>query len=278
MRLRYILLLSVISLTSTAQDALEQTTPKQEYQRQALSLTEFQRKNIKSISVVAPEWQGYTHKDGSGLYWDIMRAIYEPQGIKVKTRIVPWNRAIKMVSIYRTYNAIVGEYSDSAEAVIFPKYPIDVEYMVTLSKNSFAHTWKDATSLTHKRVAWFKDYELIDPKDRDFELLEFRTLKEGIEMLKSGKVDFIVNDRDSTEQAMRTQGLSEREFTLNEMPFGRDIFTAFSDDILSRELINIYNERIPKLVASGKLAAIYEKWNSGEMPKALSELTELAQQ
>ena len=269
MRFIATLVLSTISFISMAQQASDT-----EYQRKDFSLSEFQRNNIKSISVVAPEWQGYTHKDGSGLYWDIMRAIYEPKGIKVKTRIVPWNRAIKMVSIYRTYNAIVGEYSDSAEAVIFPKYPIDVEFMVTLSKKSFGHTFKDASSLTNKRVAWFKDYELINEKDRDFELVEFRTIKEGIEMLKSGKIDFILNDRDSTEQGMRTQHLNNDDYALNEMPFGRDIFTAFSDDMLSRELIKIYNERIPKLVASGKLAAIYKKWDSGEMPQMLAELVQ----
>jgi len=259
--------LSAISCITMAQQ-----TPNTDYQRKELTLSAFQRKHIKSISVVAPEWQGYTHKDGSGLYWDIMRAIYEPQGIKVKTRIVPWNRAIKMVSIYRTYNAIVGEYSDSAEAVIFPKFPIDVEFMVTLSKKSFGHTFEDASSLTNKRVAWFKDYELINEKDRDFELVEFRTIKEGIEMLKSGKIDFILNDRDSTEQGMRSQQLNSDDYALNEMPFGRDIFTAFSDDVLSRELIKIYDERIPKLVASGQLAAIYKKWDSGEMPQVLAEL------
>ncbi len=269
MRIIAVLVLSIFSCLSLAQQGADN-----EYQRKVFKLTDFQRNNIKSISVVAPLWEGYTHKDGSGLYWDIMRAIYEPAGIKVKTRIVPWNRAIKMVSIYRTYNAIVGEYSDSAEAVIFPKYPIDVEYMVTLSKKSFGHDFKDASSLTNKRVAWFKDYELINEKDRDFELVEFRTIAEGIEMLKSGKIDFILNDRDSTEQGMLTQQLNSDDYALNEMPFGRDIFTAFSDDILSRELIKIYNERIPKLVANGKLAAIYKKWDSGEMPKVLTELAQ----
>ncbi len=267
MRLFVILILSAISFLSLAQQAVNN-----EYQRKELNLTEFQRNNIKSISVVAPLWEGYTHKDGSGLYWDIMRAIYEPKGIKVKTRIVPWNRAIKMVSKYRTYNAIVGEYDDTEESVIFPKYPIDVEYMVLLSKNSFGNVWKDLSSLSHKKIAWFKDYELIVESKRDFELFEFRTMKEGIEMLNSGQVDFIINDRDSTEQAMLKNKLDNNNYTVNEMPFGKNIFTAFSDDILSRELINIYNKRIPKLVASGKLAAIYEKWDSGEMPEMVANL------
>ena len=262
-----ILILSAISCFSFAQQV-----DNNEYQRKELNLTEFQRKNIKSISVVAPEWKGYTHKDGSGLYWDIIRAIYEPIGIKVKTRIVPWNRAIKMVSKYRTYNAIVGEYDDTEEPVIFPKYPIDVEFMVLLSKNSFGAVWEDMSSLSNKKVAWFKDYELIVESKRDFELFEFRTIEEGIEMLKSGQVDFIINDRDSTEQAMLKNKLVSNDYTINKMPFGKNIFTAFSDNILSREFINIYNRRIPKLVANGQLASIYEKWKTGKMPKMVANL------
>src|SRR5690554_5285993 len=88
----------------------------------------FNRHDIKAISVVAPEWEGFTNKDGSGLYWELLRAIYEPVGITVKTANVPWNRAMKMVTKYSVYNAIVGEDQDTEESVLFTDFAIDVEY------------------------------------------------------------------------------------------------------------------------------------------------------
>ncbi len=37
--------------------------------------------------------KGYTHRDGTGAYWEVVKAVYEPLGIKVKTIVMPWKRA-----------------------------------------------------------------------------------------------------------------------------------------------------------------------------------------
>lgn len=232
---------------------------------------EFQRQHIKSMSVVAPVWEDYTNEDGTGLYWDIMKAIYEPVGISVKTKNVPWNRAMKMVSKYRTYNAIVGEYRDTEEQVIFPIYPIDVEYMSVLSKAGVK--FEGPQSFKGKTVGWIKDYEVIPESQRNFELKEFRNIDQGIELLKSGAIDFLVEEWDEVAAAMQKNGMTTQDYNMNEMPEGTDVFVAFSIDNLSRELIEIYNERVVDLVESGEMAAIYKKWDLGEMPEMLLQIT-----
>ena len=155
----------------------------------------FKRGQIKTINVVAPMWEEYTNADGSGMYWDILRSIYSTAGIKLKPSIVPWNRAMKMVTKYQIYNAIVGEYLDSEEALLFPKYPIDVEYMSVLAKKS-ATDWQGVESLVGKRVGWIKDYDVIKEQDRNFTLREYRTTEQGIELLNSGKLDYIIDEWD----------------------------------------------------------------------------------
>jgi len=237
-----------------------------------LKSAQFQRQHIKSMSVVAPAWEGYTNKDGTGLYWDIFRAIYQPVGIKVKTKNVPWNRAMKMVAKYHTYNAIIGEYRDSEEQVIFPIYPIDVEYMAALSKHSDGFKWQELESLRGKTVGWIKDYEVIPKAKRNFKLKEFRNIEQGVKLLKSGKIDFLIDEWDEIAAVMQKNKMSSDNFSINEMPEGTDVYAAFSIDNLSRELISIYNERIPELVESGELAEIYEKWDNGEMPESLLNL------
>lgn len=127
---------------------------------------QFQRNQIKNVNIVAPEWEDYTNKDGTGLYWDILETIYARQDIKLKPSIVSWNRALKMVTKYQIYNAIVGKYLDSEEPLLFPKYPIDVEYLSVLSKNS-SEAFVNTCSLTGKRVGWLKDYDLIPEEEID---------------------------------------------------------------------------------------------------------------
>ena len=261
MRISILLLLSTLSLISYADDY-------------NFKQAEFKREHIKRMSVVAPKWENYTNSNGSGLYWDIMKAIYEPIGVKVTVKNIPWNRAMKMVTRYRTYNAIVGEYRDSKEDLIFPTYPIDVEYMSVLSKKGTAE-FTDYSSLTGKNVGWIKDYEVISKSRRNFTLKEFRNLEQGLKLLKSGAIDYLIEEGDEIEAAMEKHKLTTENYNLNELPEGTDVYVAFSVDNLSRELIEIYNERVYDLVLSGEMAAIYKKWDLGEMPKMLMSISEI---
>ena len=178
-----------------------------------------------------------------------------------------------MVSKYRTYNAIVGEYVDSEEQVIFPKYAIDIEFMSLLSKNTSGVKFTGIASLKGKRVGWIKDYDVIVESKRDFTLREFRNIELGIELLNAGKIDYLIDDWDEIAAAMKAGNLNNQEYTVDPMPEGKDIYTAFSDDNISRELVAIYNERIPVLAKSGKLNAIYKKWDTATMPESIMMLS-----
>ncbi|MAD43857.1 MAG: hypothetical protein CMI02_11780 [Oceanospirillaceae bacterium] len=227
----------------------------------------FNRSNVKTIKVVAPEWEGYTNPDGSGLYWQVLKKIYEPAGVHVKYSNVPWNRAMKMVTRYSLYNAIVGEYLDTEEeGLIFPDYPIDVEYMSVLTTKSRNLPWNGTGSLAGKNVGWIKDYDVIPPEERNFTLHEFRTTAQGIEMLEAGEIDYMIDEWDEISQAVVESGRDMTAYVMNEMPEGTDVYVAFADSDISRVLIDIYNERIQALYRDGTLKAIYESSDS-DIPK-----------
>ncbi len=230
----------------------------------------FSRENVKLFTVVAPEWPDYTNADGTGLYWQVLKAIYEPLDIRVKDTNVPWNRAMKMVTQYNMYNAIVGEYRDTEEDLLFPDYPIDVEYMWVLSKNPSLPEFNGRASLTGHRVGWIKDYEVIPIEDRDFELIEFRTTAQGLEYLNEGKIDYLIDEWDEIELALEETGFAEDDYDANEMPEGTDVYVAFANSELSKTLIEVYNERMKALLASGELAAIYQQWESDVPETALN--------
>ena len=235
---------------------------------------QFKREHIKSISVVAPVWKDYTNQDGSGLYWDIIRNVYEPLGIKVKISQAPWKRAMKMVSKYRTYSAIVGETLDSKESVIFPTYPINVKHMAVLTKKQVDFEWLGVNSLKGKNVAWNKGLNLIHNSDQGFKLNEVRSVSKGVRLLVQNEVDFVIGDPNDINEALEKQQLSSDDYATYQMQNGRDVYLAFSVDDLSRELIDIYNERIEDLSVSGELEKIYKKWPSGEIPQMLVGLAD----
>lgn len=225
-------------------------------------------KDIKSFSVVAPVWDEFTNTDGTGLYWEVLRAIYEPANITVKTANVPWHRGMKMVTKYRVYNAIVGEDKSTEEDVLFTDYAIDVEYSSVLSLSTRNLDWNGPSSLSGKNVGWMKDYNLIEPEDRDFSLHEYRTVEQGLEMLESGALDYMIEEWDEIAEVVADTKREMTTYRMDEMPEGSDVFVVFASGSISEALIKVYNENLPIIYKSGQLNAIYEKWGH-DIPRSV---------
>ena len=49
------------------------------------------------IIMASEEWTNATNRDGTGLYWDIFRAVYEPVGIKTKFVIQSFDGSVNLV-------------------------------------------------------------------------------------------------------------------------------------------------------------------------------------
>ncbi|MCR8924221.1 hypothetical protein NO559_15680 [Dasania sp. GY-MA-18] len=58
--------------------------------------------NLKTIYVVADHWPTYTEAQGKGLYFEVIRRIYEPLGYTIKPQIIPFRRAISYINLAKT--------------------------------------------------------------------------------------------------------------------------------------------------------------------------------
>ncbi|MEN9465786.1 MAG: hypothetical protein RL217_1967, partial [Pseudomonadota bacterium] len=84
--------------------------------------------------------------------------------------------------------------------------------------------------------------------------------EQGLEMLEVGKIDYMIDEWDEISEAVAAKKQDMTQYLMNEMPKGTDIYVAFADTDLSKELIAIYNERFPVLYHDKTLQAIYKKW------------------
>jgi polar amino acid transport system substrate-binding protein len=228
----------------------------------------YDQKHIKSISIVAPEWEDFTNRDGSGLYWELLKLIYEPEGIRLRHATVPWNRAMKMVTRYQVYSAIVGEYLDTEEPLIFPQFAIDVEYMSVLTRSERGLPWQGLDSLSGKNVGWIKGYDVLPEDQRDFVLVEYRTTAAGLELLADGRIDYMIDEWDEIAAAAAEKGEDMGRYTFNEMPDGTDVYVGFTDSPLSAIYIGIYDKRMRELYSSKQLQQLYEKYEA-EIPESV---------
>ncbi len=233
---------------------------------------QYSREHIKLISVAAPVWEGYTHENGEGLYWEIVKEIYEPIGIKVKINTIPWNRALKIVEKYHVISAVAGKIKKENDKFIYADYPLDVSYLYIFSVKGTNKKFAGLEDFQDKTVSWQKDYDLIPKEARFFKLKTFRELRPGLDNLLKNKVEYLVCELEDLKSV-----LSYFDKTLNDLhyvqyPVGEESFLAFSENNINKELIKIYNERMIELTHSGRISAIYKKWGIKDIPDSVTAL------
>jgi polar amino acid transport system substrate-binding protein len=226
--------------------------------------------DVKEMTIICEEWKGYTNKDGTGVYWEVVKAVFEPAGIKVITKVAPWKRAEYMVKSKKV-DAIVGDYyykDRDGKDYVYPKWHLSVEDDITvLYKNGTVEGWEDkgVKSLAGKKVAWIRGYDFDKSilKDTGVTKSELTELGNGIQMLNAGRIDAIVDYKTIIVPEAKKVGVDLSDFTLNVAQQGNKLFVVFANSDKAKALIKVFDERMGKLAQSGEVEAIYKKWGFG---------------
>ena len=226
--------------------------------------------NLKEITVVSEPLPGLTNEDGTGLYWDILRAIYEPQGMTVNIRIVPLKRALVMIED-KTADAMLGHYRGDSKDFIFPQWHYSAQNICAIFKKGRL-TWNGQHSLVGKRVAWIRgaDYDkyLSVPVNGEEKNDHIGPLL----MVNADRIDVFLEDRaellktfEVSADRLKQDGFQHENFQI-EPVLELKLYPAFADTPRGRKLAEIFDDRMPQLLSSGRLNALFEQWNFGTFP------------
>lgn len=207
------------------------------------------------IMLASEEWNDYTNKDGSGLAWDVLRQVFEPAGITLQTRSVPYTRSVGLAQRGEV-DGWVGSYRDEATGVVYPHWNFDSDHIYALGLAT-APTPSVAT-LGNYRLAWVRGYKYEEylPNVHRFNQIERR---DGIlPMLQHARADFYI-DALSEAQYVLGQADDPAQFKLThiaELP----LYVGFADNERGRALMAVYDQRMAALVKNGELKPIFERW------------------
>ncbi|HCT07145.1 MAG TPA: ABC transporter substrate-binding protein [Pseudomonas sp.] len=207
------------------------------------------------IMLASEEWNDYTNKDGSGLAWDVLRQVFEPAGITLQTRSVPYTRSVGLAQRGEV-DGWVGSYRDEATGVLYPHWNFDSDHIYALGLAT-APTPSVAT-LGNYRLAWVRGYKYEEylPNVHRFNQIERR---DGIlPMLQHARADFYI-DALSEAQYVLGQADDPAQFKLThiaELP----LYVGFADNERGRALMAVYDQRMAALVKHGELKPIFERW------------------
>lgn len=221
------------------------------------------------IRAASEEWADYTQADGRGMGWDILREVFEPAGVKLEIRSVPYTRSIGLVQRGEV-DVQVGAYRDESEGVLYPHWYYDIDHIYALGLAS--KPTPTLATLGNYRLVWMRGYEYNNylPNIRRFNEVH-RTV--GIlSMLAHDRADFYVDALMEIEE-MLSKADNPQQFKLSPL-INLPLYLGFANNENGRALRSLFDRRMDVLVKTGQLKPIFEHWKqpypfdeSGKPPK-----------
>jgi len=213
---------------------------------------------ISTIDIVTPAWEGLTNKDGTGLYFDLLRMVYEPVGIEVNVEFVPWSRAAKRVHSKKN-DAMLGSYN-TVDA-LFPRYPLDTEYTAVVYKKGSVKKWEGVNTIENKDVVWVRGYNYHKYLPVKVNYHEVNRSVQGWKMLVLDRVDFFMNSLKAINRYVNQNKIDLADFQIK-VVLVKNLFVRFAKTEKTKKLIEIYDSRMRELLKKDSLRKLYEKWNA----------------
>tara|TARA_R110000868_G_scaffold411207_4_gene702284 strand:+ start:2974 stop:3909 length:936 start_codon:yes stop_codon:yes gene_type:complete len=222
-----------------------------------------------TLYVVSEQWPGYSNADGSGLYFELIKAVFEPEGIAVNIRIHPILRGIASIHSGEHADVMLADWGRphlakspqyDLQRIIFPQYPIFVEYVEALFQPGSTLSWAEIKADKSKRLAWIRGYNYDIHLDlTEHSLVMLNKGEQGFKMLLSGNIDSFLHDRSdlrSLEQTEAAQAVVWRK----ELVAARKLYPLFHNSPRGQQFSELYDRRMAAMLKSGELAALYQRF------------------
>lgn len=230
----------------------------------------FQLVFAEKLTVVSDYWCPYNcepdaREEGFGV--DLLRAIFEPEGIKVEYRLLPYALAVLAVE-KSEYNAVIGAFKSESQSLLYPKnsFSKSVNCFFTAPSNSWE--FKGVSSIKNTRIGVIKGYSY----GREFDsYLTKKTeniywadgehpLQQLKNKLKKEEVETIIEDKNvflyHSKQAFPDTGYKN----VGCIP-SANVYIAFApNNPKSKNYIELFDSKMEQFRADGTLKRIISRY------------------
>lgn len=210
----------------------------------------------QEIRLASEVWQGHSHADGSGLAWDVLRQVFEPEGIELVIQSVPYTRSIGLVQRGEA-DAWVGSYRNEVdEGVFYPRWHYDVDQISALGLIELPVP--SQATLGEFRLVWMRGYEYQRYLPNLTRYREIQRRGGILPMLDYGHADFYIDAQTEVDEVL--DGAADRARYRVTRLIRLPLYLGFADNPRGRALAQLYDRRMAQLVEQGSLRPLFEHW------------------
>lgn len=208
------------------------------------------------IHIVADQWHDLTRSDGSGLYFDLIRAVYSRCGIAVYTATYPYARGVYMVEQGRA-DAWVGSFWREREFPIYPAHPFDRNRQMVLSRRASPYVYQGVASLSGRRVAWLRGFNMDRYIAQPMRITEVDSVQSGIRMIEAERIDFLICAELSLHEELGPEPALNRRLRMDHL-MDLGLYLAFAPSRRGRRLCDAWDRVMASFQGSQAFRAIYQ--------------------
>lgn len=208
------------------------------------------------IVVSSEEWQQVTYANGTGVYFEILRKIYEPLGYELEFRSMSYKKSLLMTINGRS-DIWVGSYQQEVSNAAYPKHHFDIDPVEALC---LIGRVDHKTNVDDLRLGWVSGYDYHKYLPAETNYREFSD-REGIfKMLMTDNIDCYLdaNAEIDVELARNPdlKAITERHKLLS-LP----LYFGFTESAKGKKLAEIFDQRFPALLKKGVIEKIFNRWD-----------------
>lgn len=226
-----------------------------------------------TITVRADPWMPYDGdaKSGElGYMIEVAKEIFAAEGHEIDYKNMPWTRCLDAVK-KGTYDAVVGADESEAGGFVFPSESFGVNQNGFFVKKGSSWKYTGIDSVKQIRLGIIDGYGYDTKLDNYFEETGKSkkifvangddALSKLIKMLKTGRIDVVIENVNVMKHTLQEQQLSNVIVNVGLSEELTDLYMPFSPaKESSKEYARIFDEGIVKLRNSGKLQEIMSRY------------------
>lgn len=213
---------------------------------------------LEEIHLVSDAWHGLTRRDGTGLYFDLIRAVYARRQIRVRITVLPYVRTIHQVRNGQA-DAWVASFLNEQDFPLYPKWHFDrnAQWVVYLREPG-RPPFRTVADLRGQRVAWLRGFNLDRYIAQPMRATEVDSIDSALAMLKRRRLDYFVGaESDIRAEMVRLkvdETLFERRFLMH-----LGLYLAFANNPRGDALRRVWDEEMAQLHGTPAFRALYDK-------------------
>ncbi|MFT7128817.1 MAG: polar amino acid transport system substrate-binding protein [Gammaproteobacteria bacterium] len=217
----------------------------------------------ETISLCSMERPGLSQKDGTGYYWDLLRAIYQTEGIELEHHSAPFKRCLLLVERKRVDGAVAVFHStERSEKFIYP--------ISRLNFSSYGLTYLKETSLdkienVNGKVGIVRGYDFSAWLPSNVMLEPLNSNVQAIGMLKLKRIKYHADDLQDVLLTLKKVGERADQFFFK--PFHtKNLYVPFTKNARGQKLADAFDKGLRIVSQSGELEKLIEKHGITKAP------------